>query len=89
MSWYPIPKRLFGSDKEPLQKKTTTSKKTKLPTQYRTKRKKCSLCNEKSVRTIQISDKEQRNLCQKHYDQWLNNACFYQAKYTRANGNPL
>lgn len=66
-----------------------TSVKVKLPTQFRTtkdrKQTKCSLCLEKSVQRIQISDKEFRELCQIHLSDWNRKDLKYSVKFEKAN----
>lgn len=69
--------------------KSTYQKKTKLPTEYKTKRHRCSLCKELSIKTLKISDKDFRRLCHKHYEEWVNQDGKYKVNFQRANGNKL
>ena len=65
-------------------KKTrSTPKKTKLPTTYKTKKRKCFCGKQAKQRDCAGIP---RNLCDEHYAQWLkgNELTKYEAHYTRA-----
>lgn len=61
-----------------------TQTKVKLPTQLKTKKKKCSLCSEEAIKRIQISDKEFRDLCKIHYADYQRKDMRYSAKFEKA-----
>jgi len=55
----------YAKPKEKVKNQKITSKKARLPTEFRTKRHSCSLCPATDAQRIKISDKEYRWLCPK------------------------
>ena len=74
MSWIPINKDDYARERPKERKKNQKvySKKVKLPTNMRSKKIKCSLCKERAIQVIQISDIETRRLCKEHLEEWKN-----------------
>lgn len=61
------------------------AKKTKLPTQLKSKTHTCSLCKSPSIRKIQVSDIEYRWLCKKHFEEWNRQHFSFKPKFKKAN----
>ncbi len=59
-------------------------KRTKLPTELKTKRHKCSLCKLPSIRKVQVSDIEFRWLCKEHFEQWNRQHFSFSVKFKKA-----
>ena len=60
------------------------AKKTKLPTQLKSKTHTCSLCKLFAIRKIQVSDIEFRWLCKKHFEQWNRQHFSFKPKFQKA-----
>lgn len=64
--------------------KKETVHKTKLPTQLKSKTHKCSLCNQPSIRKVQVSDVEFRWLCKEHFEQWNRQHFSFRPEFKKA-----
>ena len=56
----------------------------RLPTQMRTKKETCSLCKERSVIKLKVSDNETRKLCYAHYADYKRKDFDYSVRFEKA-----